>query len=129
MVVKSSLINQTLQIKFAAQASIDCLEPDFEIEIDKFDFHAQAENESFVERAHLIFALINSIDPRETVILELNYTDSYSSLGSLMINRESDKTHSIDVVEVTAATESRKEYLRTIAEELTYVRIIVEIED
>ena len=129
MAVKSSLIEQVIQIKSAAQASIDCVESDFEIEIEKFDFRAEMENESFVESAHMIFALINSVDTRERVVLEVNYTDSYRSLGSLMINRESDKTHCIEIVSIEAATESRKAYLRGIAEDLTFVSIDLAIEN
>lgn len=129
MMLYSQTIETIIPIKVRAYASIDCSESEYEIEIEKFNFHAQIENGAVVEKSTLIFTLSSMFNANERVAIELDYTENYASINSMLSSRDNDKSGYIEVAEVEAASESRKAYLRTIAEELTHVSIIIEIED
>lgn len=125
----SQTIENIIPIKVRAYASIDCSESEYEIDIEKFNFHAQIENGAVVERSNLIFTLSSMFNANERVVIELDYTENYASIHSMLSSRDDDKSGYIEVAEIIAASESRKSYLRTIAEELMNVSIIIEIEN
>ena len=129
MMLYSQTIETIIPIKVRAYASIDCSESEYEIEIEKFNFHAQIENSAVVERSNLIFTLSSMFNTNERVVIELDYTENYASINSMLSSRGNDKSGYVEVVEIEAASELRKAYLRTIAEELTNVSIIIEIEN
>ena len=129
MMLYSQTIETVIPIKVRAYASIDCSESEYEIEIEKFNFHAQIENGAVVERSTLIFTLSSMFNVNERAVVELDYTENYASINSMLSSRDNDKSGYIEVAEIEAATESRKSYLRTIAEELTNVSINIEIEN
>lgn len=129
MMLYSQTIETIIPIKVRACASIDCSESEYEIEIEKFNFHAQIENGAVVERSTLIFTLSSMFNANERAMIELDYTENYASINSMLSSRDNDKSGHIEIAEIEAASESRKAYLRTIAEELTNVNIIIEIDD
>ena len=130
MTVTSRQLEKFLQLKVSAQAKINCLEEDsFDIEIEEFQFDTELQGSSFIESAHLRFSLTNVNNPNERVIVEVTYDEIYNSMRAMFASRDNDKSGYIEVVEIEAASESRKSYLRTIAEELTNVSIIIEIDD
>ena len=130
MTVTSRQLEKFLQLKVSAQAKINCLEEDsFDIEIEEFQFDTELQGSSFIESAHLRFSLTNVNNPNERIIVEVTYDEIYNSMRAMFASRDNDKSGYIEVVEIEAASESRKSYLRTIAEELTNVSIIIEIDD
>ena len=126
MILKSKVTENILQLNIAAQAVIDCTDPDFEIEIEKFDFSTEFTNDEFVEKCQLIFVLTNEYDD-ERIVLALDYTDRYRSLRSMLASRDSSKSNDLEVISIDSNFESRKRYLQTIVDEETYVDIVTEI--
>lgn len=129
MAVGSKLIESVIQLKVMAQATIDCLESDFEAEIERFIFNTNLENGAVIESASLVFELLNPANSSERVVVALDYSENYSSLGSFLASRNSNKADHIEIITINAATEKRKEYLRTVAEDLTHVDIFLLIND
>lgn len=130
MTVTSQQLEKFLQLKVSAQAKINCLEEDsFDIEIEEFQFDTELQDGSSIESAHLRFSLTNVNDPNERVIVEVTYDEIYPSMRSMFASRDCDKTDYIDVVEIETASEKRREYLCTVAEDLTRVDILMTIEN
>lgn len=127
MSVDSKVIENILPLKFLSQASIRCYEDEFETEIEKFDFSVELENGRFIEKCQLVFTLTNSSNTNERIVLEIDYTDNYHSLGSMLASRNSNKDNYIGIVSVNAESESQKNNLLEVAREMTNVEILSEI--
>ena len=129
MTVTSQQLEKFLQLKVSAQAKINCLEEDsFDIEIEEFQFDTELQGGSFIESAHLRFSLTNVNNPNERVIVEVTYDEIYNSMRSMFASRDCDKSGYIEVVDIETMY-SRREYLRTVAEDLTRVDILMTIDD
>lgn len=129
MTVTSQQLEKFLQLKVSAQAKINCLEEDsFDIEIEEFQFDTELQGSSFIESAHLRFSLTNVNNPNERVIAEVTYDEIYNSMRSMFASRDCDKSGYIEVVDIETMY-SRREYLRTVAEDLTHVDILLTIDD
>lgn len=129
MTVTSQQLEKSLQLKVSAQAKINCLEEDsFDIEIEEFQFDTELQGSSFIESAHLRFSLTNVNNPNERVIVELTYDEIYNSMRAMFASRDCDKSGYIEVVDIETM-HSRREYLRTVDEDLTRVDILMTIDD